>query len=67
MCIGKGMLVRRGKKWPDYAMDSNDHQPLVEGLGLKDDKLDDRDFVRIELDRLMEVGCSTSHLQAALR
>ena len=49
MCIGKGMIVRRKQEWPDYAMDSNNHQPLVEKLELKDDKLVDRDFVRIEL------------------
>ncbi len=49
MCIGKGMIVRRFQEEPDYLMDSNDHAPLVEVLGLKDNKLVDRNFVRIEL------------------
>ena len=49
MCIGKGMLIRRYQLEPDYVMDSNDHQPLVEKLGLRDDKLLDRNFVRIEM------------------
>jgi len=49
MCIGKGMIIRRGQIWPDYVMSSNDHQPLVEKFKLEDDKLIDRDFVRIEL------------------
>ena len=49
MCTGKGMIIRRNKTRPDYAMDSNDHAPLVHKLKLKDDKLEDRDFVRIEL------------------
>lgn len=49
MCIGKGMIIRKGRISPDYALDSNDHSPLVKKLKLKDDKLEDRDFVRIEL------------------
>ena len=49
MCIGKGMIIRRGQQWPDYDTKTNDHQPLVEKFKLRDDKLIDRDFVRIEV------------------
>ena len=48
MCVGKGMIIRRGQRWPDYLDDSNDHAPLLEKFKLTDTKLIDRDFVRIE-------------------
>jgi len=50
MCIGKGMIIRKGQRHPDYAMDSNDHSPLVKLLHLRDDKpIETRNFIRIEL------------------
>jgi len=49
MCVGKAMLIRRGQTEPDYLLDSNDHQPLLEKFNLKDDTLNDRNFVRVEL------------------
>lgn len=50
MCIGKAMIIRKGQQQPDYAIDSNDHQPLVKLLHLRDDKPAElRNFIRIEL------------------
>ena len=43
------MIIRRGKNKADYFMDSNDHAPLLKKFKLKDKKIIDRDFVRIEL------------------
>ena len=49
MCIGKGLLAIRNTDSPVYALDSNDHAPLVKPKGLSDDKpYETRDFVRIE-------------------
>ena len=48
MCIGKAFIVRKGQRWPDYLMDSNDHSPLVKKFNLDDSKLLDRNFVRLE-------------------
>jgi hypothetical protein len=42
------MIVRKGQRWPDYLLDSNDHAPLVAKFYLDDRKLVDRNFVRIE-------------------
>jgi len=49
MCIGKGMIVTRVHGEPLFRMDSNDHAPIVEKFNLRDTKLVDRDWVRIEL------------------
>jgi len=57
MCIGKGMIAVRGKTEPLYLMDSNDHAPIVAKFNLKDEKLIDRDFVRLEL---LPLGSLTS-------
>ena len=57
MCIGKAFIARKGRRWPDYLMDSNDHRPLVEKLNLADTKLVDRNFVRLEAHPL---NCLTS-------
>ena len=48
MCIGKAFIVRKGHRWPDYLMDSNEHAPLVKKFNLDDSKLTDRTFVRLE-------------------
>lgn len=49
MCIGKGMIIVKGQDRPEYNTDSNDHAPIIERLQLTDNKLVDRNFVRIEL------------------
>ena len=49
MCIGKGMIIRRGQTQPDYLRNSNGHEPLVRKLELRDDKPAMlRNFIRIE-------------------
>lgn len=48
MCIGKAFLAIRRKRLPVYLTNSKDHEPLVKEYDLKDDKLIDRDFVRLE-------------------
>ena len=49
MCVGKGMIVRRYQQEPDWDKKTNDHEPLVTKLGLKDNRLLNRNWVRIEL------------------
>ena len=50
MCVGKGMLIIRGEQSPYFAMDSNDHAPLVTAKELRDDKpVEIRNFVRVEI------------------
>ena len=48
MCTGKAFIAIKGKRQPVYAKDSNDHSPLVEKHNLKDNKIIDRNFVRLE-------------------
>jgi hypothetical protein len=42
------MIIRRGQRRPDYVLNSNGHDPLIKKFKLKDDRLIDRKFVRIE-------------------
>lgn len=51
------MIIAKGKDEPLFCDDSNDHQPIIEKFKLRDDKLFNRDFVRIEL---LPLGSLTS-------
>ena len=58
MCIGKAFIIRKGQRHPDYLMDSNNHAPLVESLGLRDDKpVELKNFIRVEM---LPLGSLTS-------
>jgi len=53
MCVGKAMIIRKGQRYPDYVMDSNDHKPLVIKLKLTDERPAMlRNFIRVELSPL---------------
>ena len=49
MCIGKGMIAVKNMNEPLYCVDSNDHQPIIKKYHLQDNKLVDRNFVRLEI------------------
>ena len=48
MCIGKAMIIKKHARYPDYLRDSNSHTDIIKSLNLRDDKLPDRNFVKIE-------------------
>ena len=48
MCIGKAFIAIKGKRNPVYAKDSNDHLPLMKKYKLRDDRIINRNFVRLE-------------------
>ena len=48
MCIGKAFISTKGSDKLLYVMDSNDHSPIIQKYGLKDDTLINRNFVRLE-------------------
>ena len=58
MCIGKAMIICKGSRYPKYLMDSNDHEPLVKKLHLKDDQPPElKKFIRVEM---LPIGSLTS-------
>ena len=58
MCIGKAFIIVRSKSHPQYDMESNDHQPIVEKLKLEDNRPAIlRNFIRIEM---LPLGSLTS-------
>lgn len=58
MCVGKGMLIIKGKRHPVWSKTSNDHSPLVKKCDLKDNLQPElKNFIRVEM---LPLGSLTS-------